>query len=394
MIDSISLSQAGILCGILTLYVLLIRKSAFRSYSDYLLSAFIVFQCWTAFMYIILFSNSIFEFPGFFKTAAPINFLIPPLGYLYVRSILYNERGLSGRDLFHFLPFLIFLLSYLPFYLAPMEFKLEVIQELLIDKNKLLTRKLGWISESAFHVLRLTQDFIYLLLQWILILKYDKQNLEKSIETQVYHVLRWLKVFTGGNTVILLSFLAVVTLYLLQFNIFEQQVSLLPASVLGASFFVICTYLLIHPHVLIGLPFVRKVTTTLDAANQDVSKLSFSIANHEQELAYLESYFDSNKAYLQPNLSVSEVAVAIGIPTRELSYLINTYHRKRFNDYLNEMRIRHFLTQAEGSTLDRFTVEAIALESGFSSKSAFYRSFNRFYSCTPLEYLRSTKSIQ
>ena len=129
------------------------------------------------------------------------------------------------------------------------------------------------------------------------------------------------------------------------------------------------------------------------SSKDDVSgKANFSVDNYSQEIALLEVYFESTRAYLQPSLSVSEVAVAIGIPARELSYLINAYYKKRFNDYLNEMRIRHFLGHVAGTTLDTFTVEAIALEAGFSSKSAFYRSFNRFYGCTPLEYLRASTS--
>jgi AraC-like DNA-binding protein len=53
------------------------------------------------------------------------------------------------------------------------------------------------------------------------------------------------------------------------------------------------------------------------------------------------------------------------------------------------MRLQHFLTKVDKNSLDSFTIEAIALESGFSSKSSFYRAFNRFYSCTPSEYLQS-----
>ena len=114
----------------------------------------------------------------------------------------------------------------------------------------------------------------------------------------------------------------------------------------------------------------------------------FNYENYTQEIALLESYFSEKKAFLQPNLTISEVAVATGIPMRELSYLINSYYKKRFSDYLNEMRIAHFLTQVDASSLDNFTIESIAFSAGFSSRSSFYRAFNRFYGCTPSEYLR------
>jgi AraC-like DNA-binding protein len=53
------------------------------------------------------------------------------------------------------------------------------------------------------------------------------------------------------------------------------------------------------------------------------------------------------------------------------------------------MRLRHFITKIDATILDALTIEAIAFESGFSSKSSFYRAFNRFYDCTPSEYLET-----
>lgn len=393
MLDLIDLSQAGILCGLLSIYVLLFKKNALRSYSDYLLSSFIFFQCWAAFVYVLIFTGAILEVPHFFKSAAPLNFLIPSLGFLYVRSVLFNERKWARYDLLHLLPFVIFLVSYLPFFLSATDLKLQVIGEALADENSAVDQPLGLLSESIFHFFRFVQAILYLAAQWWLIAKFHKENKDQAMESQIHRVVDWLKVFTSANTLILLSFLVLAALYFQGKDIFENGlVNLLPHSCLGASFFLTCAYLLIYPQVLIGLPFMRQGETSTDDASQEASKSTFSVDSYAKEIALLEAYFESTKAYLQPSLSVNEVAVALGIPARELSYLINAYHKKRFNDYLNEMRIRHFLEQVAGTTLDTFTVEAMALEAGFSSKSAFYRSFNRFYGCTPLEYLRSNTS--
>jgi AraC-like DNA-binding protein len=388
MLDLIDLSQAGILCGLLSIYLLLFRKNAHRSYSDYLLSTFIFFQCWAAVAYILVFTGAILEVPFIFKTAAPINLLIPPLGYLYVRSVLYNEKRLELRDLLHMLPFAFFFISYLPFFLAPSEFKMEIILAVLQDKNVLLDRQLGWLPEVYFHAARLGQDVVYLILQWMLVFNYGKKNTDSAIETQIYQVLRWLKVFTGASTLMVIAYLAAGVLLILKYDIFEEQVSLLPNSILGASFFLICAYLLIHPQILVGLPFIGEAKSNLKMVIQEGAKMPFRVENYAQKVAILDDYFTSSKAFLQPNLSVSEVAAAIGISSRDLSYLINAYHKKRFNDYLNEMRLAHFLTQVDASTLDNFTIESFALASGFSSRSSFYRAFNRFYGCTPSDYLR------
>jgi AraC-like DNA-binding protein len=389
MLDLIDLSQAGILCGLLSIYVLLFKKNALRSYSDYLLATFIFFQCLAAGAYVLIFTGAILEVPIFFKTAAPINFLIPPLGYLYVRSVLFNERKWTSLDLLHLLPFALFLVSYLPFFLSTSAFKLEVITEILRDQNSAVTRSLGLIPESIFHFSRAGQTILYLSAQWWLIFTVHKRMKDQAMESQIQVVLRWLKIFTGANTLNWMGFLLVISLYLLGLNIFEESLlNLLPTVLLGFSFFLIGAYLLIHPQVLIGLPFVRQAESNLEIVDQEDAKTPFCVENYAQEIVILDHYFVSSKAFLQPNLTISEVAVATGLPVRELSYLINAYHKKRFSDYLNEMRIAHFLTQVDASTLDNFTIESLALSAGFSSRSSFYRAFNRFYGCTPSDYLR------
>lgn len=389
MFDLVDLSQAGILCGLLSIYVLLFKQNALRSYSDYLLSAFIFFQCWAAGAYVLIFTGAILDVPVFFKTAAPINFLIPPLGYFYVRSVLFNERKWTNKDLLHLLPFALFLVSYLPFFLSTTEFKLEVIAESLRDQNSSVTRSLGLIPEPVFHLSRAAQAIFYLSAQWWLIFSVHKRMKDQAMESQTQVVHRWLKIFTGANTVNLVGFLFVISLYLIGQNIFEESLlNLLPTILLGFSFFLIGAYLLIHPQVLIGLPFLRSAESNLETVGQEDAKTPFCVENYAAEIALLDNYFISSNAFLQPNLTISEVAVATGIPTRDLSYLINAYHKKRFSDYLNEMRLSHFLTQVDSSTLDNFTIESIAMSAGFSSRSSFYRAFNRFYGCTPSDYLR------
>ncbi|MFZ9236870.1 MAG: helix-turn-helix domain-containing protein [Algoriphagus sp.] len=396
MLDFIDLSQAGILCGLLSIYVLLFKKNALRSYSDYLLASFIFFQCWTAGAYVLIITGTILEVPFFFKTAAPINFLIPPLGYLYVRSVLFNEKRWTSKDLLHLLPFTLFLISYLPFFLSSEEFKLEVISAILQDQNSAITRPVGLISEPVFHLSRAAQAIFYISAQWWLIFTVHKRTKDLSMESQILHVMRWLKIFTGSATGILISFLVVIGLFLFNRDIFEENlINLFPAVLLGFSFFLIGVYLLIHPQVLIGLPFVRQNPIIKQGAiSTEKEERLFNYENYTQEIALLESYFSEKKAFLQPNLTISEVAVATGIPIRELSYLINSYYKKRFSDYLNEMRVHYFLAQVDRSSLDILTIEAIALQAGFSSKSSFYRAFKRFYKCTPSEYLQSPSFIQ
>jgi len=380
--------KASILCGLLTIFLLLFKKNALRSFSDYLLTAFILCQCWTILLFILVYSESILDYPHLYKSAAPITFLIAPLGYLYVRSVLFNEVAFKKMDFLHALPFLFFSLNYLPFFASSTESKLAILNATLLDRNEAVTTQLGLLPESFFYVLRPVQTLIYLLFQWALLMQFNKAFKVKEVEQQIIVVTRWLKVFTLANATVLFSLVFLILLYLSVPNIFADLISLIPNYLLSLSFVVICAYLLVNPQVLNGLPFVKYKEKKSRLLSDTVVQVPFIHKNYAKEIAQLEAYFANSKAYLQPNLSISEVAVATQIPNRELSFLINSYHKKRFSDYLNDMRLSHFLGQVDAATLDQFTIEAIALASGFSSKSSFYRAFKKKYGSSPSAYLQ------
>jgi len=395
MFDLLDFMNAGILCGLLTVYILLIKKNALRSYSDFILSASILCQIWTVLLFLFVFSGSIQQFPFLYRTAAPLTFLLPPLSYLYVRSVLYNEKKWQGYDYLHLLPFLFFLINYLPFFLSPLEYKLEIVTKTIQDKNFGIEKQLGYLPENVFYLFRPIQAVLYLIFQWRLILSFNRNNPNQTITDQIKRVTRWLSIFTIASTGFLAAFFIVIVLYFTQENLFtSSELTLIPNTILGISHFVVFTYLLINPQILNGLPFIRYKETPSSIIDNETVKVPFILENYSKEVKKLEKYFQTQKTYLQPNLSISQVAVETQIPNRDLSYIINNYYQKRFNDYLNEMRLQHFLFQIDANTLDNLTIEAIAFDSGFSSKTSFYRAFNRFYGCTPLVHLETLKTAK
>jgi AraC-like DNA-binding protein len=390
MIDFINFMNASLLCGLLTVYILLFKKNALRSYSDYVLSLTILSQIYAVLLFLLVFSGSILHVPHLYRTAAPITFLIPPLSYLYVRSVLYNEKKWQGIDLLHLLPFLFFFINYLPFFLSPLDYKLEIVSKTIADKNFGIIKQLGFLPESVFYLFRPIQAAIYVVFQWKLILSFNRNNPNQFVTDQIKRVTRWLSIFTWASTGFLVAFFITIVLYFTQENLFtSDELTQIPNTILAVSHFLVFTYLLINPQVLTGLPFIRYKETKSTIVENEMVKVPFIYENYAKEIKSLEKYFTVKKTFLQPNISISQVSVETEIPIRDLSYIINNYYEKRFNDYINEMRCQHFIAKVDKNTLDSLTIEAIAFDSGFSSKSSFYRAFNRFYSCTPSEYLES-----
>ena len=107
----------SIFCALLTIYLLLFKENAIKSHSNYILSAILFLEIYFVIVYLLIYTGKIIELPLLYKTAAPFNFLIAPLAYLYVKSVLFNKKRLAGTDFLHFLPFFFCIYKLLAFLL-------------------------------------------------------------------------------------------------------------------------------------------------------------------------------------------------------------------------------------------------------------------------------------
>lgn len=101
--------------------------------------------------------------------------------------------------------------------------------------------------------------------------------------------------------------------------------------------------------------------------------------------------------YLNPSLSLKELALALEIRDKELSRLINACSDGNFYHFINAFRIEHFkkLYRSQGS--ETMSIFGLAMESGFNSKSTFYGAFRKIEGMTPKQFeerLKLTKETK
>lgn len=128
--------------------------------------------------------------------------------------------------------------------------------------------------------------------------------------------------------------------------------------------------------------FRKEAATPAEAAIQ--------ATQHKEDLeelkAQLDALLEKGKPYLNPKLTLEELADRMHINLHTLSWLINEGYGKNFFDLINEKRIEEFIRL---STLDKYknyTFLAIAMEAGFNSKTTFNRVFKKHTGKTPREY--------
>ena len=370
-----------------TIYMLLFTKNAAKSYSDYVLSFLLLVHCWSVILFLILYSEYILLFPHVFKTGLPLNFLIAPLSYLYVRGVLYNEKKFQTRDLVHAIPFVIVFINYIPFYLLPVNEKLIVIQNSLNYWPDTFKYQAGFLPENFSILFRLILAIIYLLLQWNLIFSYKKVHNESSIQVQINNVLKWLKLFTITSTVIFFGIIGfMLTVFFLPSYYNDDLLMQIPSLLVSVGFFVMAAYLLTHPDILSGLPFVKYKEVPSGVVNDKNYRLPYINEDYKLEMEKIVLFFETEKPFLNKELNINQVSVALDIPSRELSFIINNHFGQRFTDFLNKYRIEYITKKINKEYLTNFTIEAIASEAGFASKSTFNLAFKKYHQCTPSEY--------
>ena len=99
-------------------------------------------------------------------------------------------------------------------------------------------------------------------------------------------------------------------------------------------------------------------------------------------------HISTNKPYLDPDLSLRDLAKQIDIHPNQLSWILNQSIGKNYNEFINQFRIEAFKSMAMEHENRKLTIEGMAYESGFNSKTVFNTSFKKETGLTPTQYLR------
>ena len=123
----------SIFSSFITAYLLLFRKLSYQFFSDKLFAFLLLSYSIFSIVYLLVTTGFLIQVPFLYRSFAPVNYLIPPLAYFYVRSVLKNESSFKAIDLFHLIPFILMAINYLPFYSLPLEDKKKIV--LLVTAN-------------------------------------------------------------------------------------------------------------------------------------------------------------------------------------------------------------------------------------------------------------------
>jgi len=102
----------------------------------------------------------------------------------------------------------------------------------------------------------------------------------------------------------------------------------------------------------------------------------------------LQHYMESEKPYLDPELTIKDVAERLKISRHHITQVINEQLHKNFFMWINDYRVREVKQRLLDEKYAHLTIVAIAYDCGFNSKSTFNSIFKKETGKTPSEYRR------
>lgn len=103
---------------------------------------------------------------------------------------------------------------------------------------------------------------------------------------------------------------------------------------------------------------------------------------------------DEDKLFMNSRLTLEDFSTRIGVPSRQVSAIINRHLNQNFHEFVNKHRVDEAKRILSDLTNQQQNVMEIATTVGFNSKPAFNRFFKKFTGLTPSEYRdQTTRSL-
>lgn len=354
--------HAGIIQGF---FMAMLLNRPKKNYANILLSFILVVMSVIIFhsYYIKSIIGELIKSP--FLISEPFIFLLGPLFYFYVRNLVNPAMRIKLNDSVHFIPFLLFFISFIPVYLHG---RGSLYYNFLYNNSLILTILLWLIVIS---------QFVFYLVKTARLTHIHKSHIEEEYSGIEGFDISWIKIFLWVSLEVLVFMMVVLVIIVHKgnFESFGMSVALL---------FSVALFFISYK----GLK--QKIITQKEEMPSQVLETEERNEKNAEKMEALKEellqYMDKNKPFLNPDLTLTDLAKDFGISRNNLSYLINNNLGDSFYNFVNRYRIeevKKLMNTLKGKNL---TLVALAFEAGFNSKSSFNNIFKKNTGLTPSEY--------
>jgi len=373
--------------------IILLTANKEQSLSTKLLSGLIFCLSLFSLSYALVGTQFFIKYPHAWRFSAPFSGITPPLIYIYVRSVLYQEFRLRSFDSLLFIPGFLLFIDFLPFYLLSVEEKRAIVKNLFNNTKLGLVEIDGMFPPGVGMIIRSTTGLVFTSLAIFETFKFKKMSSFKKMnqEKHNHEVYNWLNFLLAS---VLLSYLLLVLWNFLGITAKIEFFVAIGFTTAGLIF-AICMYLFLQPGILYGLhgwyssPIVSPILSSpqekgINGFLQDDAVSSFSPEMRVEMRNTLENHFKNNKSFASSGYKIKDLSSELNIPVNLISSFINQEYGTNFNGFINDHRVEYISNLLQESPDSQsFTLEAVAKSAGFNSRNTFISAVKKKYGKTP-----------
>lgn len=398
----LSLSIIGIILSV----ILLIFNTRKNTSTIYLGIFFLLISLYGFYQYVLLYSKSVVLIELLllgYAIVFPVLYLIGPMLYWYIRSILTDNSRLERKDFWHLLPVLIFFLAALPYSFASWTDKVVAATEAVKDVGYIQLYKTTLLDQifsvPAIYLSRPILVLGYTLWSIGLLFRYYTQQKVSKVFAKQYFMMKWLCLLLGFLLILVITqIILIIKAFVMDFSELFFTLSFLRILSIGGLFGLLISPFF-FPSILYGLPRFPESALTSNNGKLDAMQEEESNYTNHFETEYLnsiswkaDSYMKEHQPYLQPDFNLVQLSVNTQIPVHHIGYYFRVVRKQHFVDYRNEWRINHAKNLMKEGKAKDLTLEAIGKLSGFSSRNTFRTTFEKIEGIPPSTFASQIKN--
>jgi AraC-like DNA-binding protein len=316
--------------------------------------------------------------------------LIGPMFYYYIRSLVKGKIVIDRYLFILIIPFPILLINILPYFQYPFTIKLK-FAAMLQQNYSLLAYPVTTLLIPFFYVRLLIPISNLIFAGYAIIYLHRKKNAPgfKKKTSNLTLKFTWL-LFTVISPLLILAMYST-----LESNI--QHDITFRSSIMHIDNFIYVITLLLPISFFMIPSWLYGANTNVSIIDQVKNYLHNMTENSKNkvpvkfekttDLERIIEYIHANKPYLKSDFSVHDLSIALNIPQIRISNCFNKQLNIPFPIYRNRLRVANAVNMLLENKHINMSIEGIAAQSGFTSKSTFYAAFRTEYGITPSEWM-------
>lgn len=300
------------------------------------------------------------------------------------------------------IPAVFIIFNCLPFTTLPFDQKKAIAHE-IVNITENYTLDFNFVSFEFILLSRSAHLLVYALYSIWYFYKHSKDLQKQFGKLPSNHsiIKRWIYILATAQIVIAINSIGhMSTLYDIKFSIFgipsyEIFTEKYYFGICGTGFFLQNIFLFLFPKILYGnvsYTIEKGKDNIIDEIKSNLPKKSKE-QNAIQDIGPIIDDYLTSAPFVHKEFSLSQMSFDLKVPERVLSNYFNKELKITFSEWRRYLRIDHVCKLIEAGESKNLTIEAIAANAGFASRSKFIDAFKERKGVTPSVFIKSVSSL-